>query len=367
MLTQIIRTYQDDGVSGIIGKLLMRLRYLYHRALIDDSANSAKWEAVHGKFKDKRVFLVGNGPSLNKTPLYLLKNEYTMCFNRFYIMTERLNWKPYFYMTVDDLVLSDLVNESDLVVPKTKYSFFPDVHFRGINFKRKMKRYENVLWTHNLISRGFSHNLPKIHSGGTVVGQAIQVLSFLGFSEIYLVGVDMNFRIHTSAERIDRTQKTNIISRNDDDPNHFDPRYFGKNKQYHQPEARVIDDAHEILKWIASYAKTIDLKILNAGYDSHLGGFNRTEFVTLFKYSGSEVKSLFEECLFKHSSLSSVEEFEKKYQYLDSFEIADAELDSFHTNESKGLQVLKRLIFSHIPIGPYQGKYYFLKRADHEA
>ena len=43
-----------------------------------DTENDKKFLEIKGKYKGKRIFILGNGPSLNKMPLYLLKNEYTM-------------------------------------------------------------------------------------------------------------------------------------------------------------------------------------------------------------------------------------------------------------------------------------------------
>ena len=54
------------------------------------------WSHLKNKYKNKRVFLIGNGPSLKKTPLHFLKNEYTIVFNRFNLFFERINWIPTF-------------------------------------------------------------------------------------------------------------------------------------------------------------------------------------------------------------------------------------------------------------------------------
>ena len=110
---------------------------------------------IKNKYKNKRIFVIGNGPSLNKTPLYLLKNEYKICFNRFFVMQERLNWTPDLFLTSDNLVLSDLVSEFDQIIPKTKFSFFPGIHFRGNNYIEEIQKYPNAYWTIHLMGRIF--------------------------------------------------------------------------------------------------------------------------------------------------------------------------------------------------------------------
>ena len=60
----------------------------------------------------------------------------------------------------------------------------------------------------------------------------------------------MNYRIHKSAKLIN-SKGIDIQSQNNDDPNHFDPRYFGKGKKYHQPKKYVIENTIKDLSYIA--------------------------------------------------------------------------------------------------------------------
>ena len=45
----------------------------------------------------KRVFLVGNGPSLNDMDLDLLENEDTIAMNRIELIYEKTKWRPTYY------------------------------------------------------------------------------------------------------------------------------------------------------------------------------------------------------------------------------------------------------------------------------
>jgi hypothetical protein len=95
------------------------------RTFRDDSANVARWQRLKGKYVGKRAFLLGNGPSLNRTPLHLLAGEHTMCFNWFNLMYERLSWRPTFYTTIDDRVLSDIAPQLGEVLSGVEYAFLP--------------------------------------------------------------------------------------------------------------------------------------------------------------------------------------------------------------------------------------------------
>ena len=168
-LKKIKNAIKANGFRGVVLKIINRLRFIYLRKKYSKECEFKKWETIKNKYRGKSVFLIGNGPSLNRTPLYYLKNEYKMCFNRFNVMGERLNWVPDFFLTVDNLVLNDMLDELEQIIPHTKHSFFPGVHFRGDVFVNKIK-HDNVFFTKQLIvSNGFSENLPKIITGGTVI------------------------------------------------------------------------------------------------------------------------------------------------------------------------------------------------------
>ena len=103
-------------------KLIKKIRptILYRVALyVYDIPSSVAWfvdgkgiesrkrlERFKNKYKGKRCFIIGNGPSLNKMDLSPLKNEYTFGLNRFYLIRKRIGFYPKFLVSVNDLVLS---------------------------------------------------------------------------------------------------------------------------------------------------------------------------------------------------------------------------------------------------------------------
>ena len=78
----------------------------------------------------------------------------------------------------------------------------------------------------------FSNDITKkAFWGGTVVYFSLQIAYFLGFKEIYLIGVDLSYDIPKSVKI-----ENNIITSTEDDPNHFHKDYFGKGKKWHFPK-----------------------------------------------------------------------------------------------------------------------------------
>jgi hypothetical protein len=362
LLSKTYGTFKKNGASAVFSKSLSRINSIYKRKRLNDAEEIERWKSLKDKYRGERAFIIGNGPSLNKTPLYLLKNEYTMCFNRFFIMSERINWEPKFYTTTDNVVLSDILQEAIEFIPKTIYSFLPDIHFRGDNFIERVGRISNLYWLHQQHGEGFSQDLPKIFPGGTVVYEGLQILNFLGFKEIYLVGVDLSYQTHTTVKYL-KKKGLDIESQKDDDPNHFDPRYFGKNKKYHQPEDFVIQNIFRQLKYLADILPELSLKIINAGYDSKLEYFPKADFQRVLNFSYEEREALFLECLSKASKHSTLKEFESENPRFETFD--DSQLSSeggFFADLDAALPLIPKAIFTHIPVGPFDNKYYFIKR-----
>jgi len=53
------------------------------------------------KYKGKRCFVIGNGPSLNKQDLTLLKGEITIVMNHFHLHPVLQVWQPTFWCLAD--------------------------------------------------------------------------------------------------------------------------------------------------------------------------------------------------------------------------------------------------------------------------
>jgi len=354
----------ENGFNEYFSNKYRVINYYLKRLSNKQNDNDVKkWQNLKDKYKGKRVFLIGNGPSLNKTPLFLLKNEYKMCFNHFYLMNERLNWKPQFYTIIDNLVLTDITNNFELVEKSSDKIFIPDIHWRGEQFSNRLGyNNENLFYLHFIPGRkGFSQKLPKIFSGGSVIVEGMQILKYLGFDEIILVGVDMNYKIHETAKPIDGNEK-DIEAINDDDPNHFDARYFGTGKKYHQPTPEVILRINKSLLEISRNMNRLGFKVLNAGYDTKVECFEKIDIVKHLGMNESMQRDLFVDLIRSKTYYLSIEDMEKNVINLESDELPEKIDQSFSINTNAGFENIKSFIKSHLPLGPYRDKLYFIFR-----
>ena len=362
---KIFNIAKNRGVVDLFYAVARRSYYLYLRKKITSSfekLNLKKWDRIKNRYKGNRVFLIGNGPSLNNTELYLLKNEYTICFNHFDLFFERINWTPTFYSVTDELVLKDKISIIKELSKKIKISFLPAIHYRGFIFYKKLSSIKNIFWIFHRFGRGFSINLPNTFQGGSVIYEAFQILYHMGFSEIYLLGVDMNYKIHDNVDYFNNKNSTEIQSRLNDDPNHFDPRYFGKGKKYHQPKAFVIKNIIDNLNYIKEISEKLNFKIYNSGYNSKINLFEAKPLLSLF--SKEYIRNSFEELVKDITHFKNIQEINLKIKSYESFDKNSLSNVSFYTHSNIGNKFIKEFLISHKVIGPFEKKIYFMLKSD---
>ncbi|MGN0809547.1 MAG: 6-hydroxymethylpterin diphosphokinase MptE-like protein [Christensenellales bacterium] len=223
-----------------------------------------------GKFMGKRCFIIGNGPSLRAGDLDKLRDEYSFAFNRIYYIFEHTSWRPTFYCTQDVKIAQASFQEIRDAI-STPYLFAP------IN----LKWYEGVdIDTDFFFSPrpagdripDFSENIAAyIGIGNTVAYTAIQLAVYMGFSELYLLGVDHSFQTYQDKDG-------NVIF----DPsvkNYFCDQYNHDNEQLYVPKLDL-----STLAFIAaqSYAESHPVTIYNATRGGKLEVFPRVDFDSLF-------------------------------------------------------------------------------------
>lgn len=326
--------------------------------------NKTKWKQLKGKYTGKRVFLIGNGPSLNKTPLYLLKNEYTLCFNRFDLMLERFTWHPSFYAMSDVTVMLDTLDNVKYMSKLCDKTFLKS-ELGNTRIDKIFPPEEDVLYFMSM-SKSFSKNLPYTSNvGSTVAISGLQILNYLGFSEIYLIGVDMNYVIHKSSVSIHKFEEGDgeiIQSTADDDPNHFDPRYFGKGAKYSQPNDYIMNEMltnmQRISEWFKAESNTV---VKNAGYDSKLTCFEKVDFEKVLNFSKEQVDALFTEVV-TSKGFANIDDINMQSHSCSSINEWDVNWDVVKVPTNYAVDIVKKVVLNYIPIGPYEGNVFFIKR-----
>jgi hypothetical protein len=226
---------------------------------------------------------MGNGPSLNQTDLALLRNEYVWGTNRCYLLFDRIPWRPSFYTAVDNRVVPDISRDiRGLVRDMRSTLFFFPVAFRT---KRILCSDKNVYWYNQVLLD--ESRLPggmfsidaalKVSSVRTVTIAALQLAVYLGFNPIYLIGCDTSYKIPSSVYH-EKGDPDRLVS-TQDDPNHFDPDYFGKGRKWHDPH---VDRMIFHFQQAKTVCDELGVSVYNATVGGNLEVYPRVEFNDLF-------------------------------------------------------------------------------------
>ena len=219
--------------------------------------------------KTGRCFLLGNGPSLTIEDLELLyrNNVDTFAANRIYSLFGKTKWRPTYYFCQDNKVMSQIYNDLLYAVEESQYSFFSINNFNHSNellqnkksffyFIRHLK--DNDIGYSDDVSHG-------VFEGMTVIYSMAQIAIYMGYKEIYLLGVDHNFKpaIGVSNDKENHFEGVKQI----DDSKLYPPNYILMNKAF--SKLRDYCDTHGII-------------IKNATRGGLLEIFERVDIDTLF-------------------------------------------------------------------------------------
>ena len=226
--------------------------------------STIRMRKLKNKYYGQRCFIIGNGPSLNRMDLSLLKNEYTFGLNRIYLLFPKIGFTTTYYVAVNRLVIEQCAHEIEKL-PITKFiSYHAKPH---INYTSDM-----IFVCNPGTGLFFSKNpVSRISEGATVTYVAMQIAFYLGFSQVILIGVDHNFT--TKGE----PHKT--VTSEGPDPNHFSPDYFNKGFQWQLPDLDTSEEAYRLAK---QTFEQDGRKILDATVDGRLQVFPKVDFQSLF-------------------------------------------------------------------------------------
>jgi hypothetical protein len=237
----------------------------WRRQRYETSASSKRLTAFRGKHDGERCFIIGNGPSLQTDDLEKLCGEYTFAANRIYKLYSELTWRPTYWMCVDPYII-----EEDYAVihnlPGIKF-VSSDIEKFGVHSAESLyiilndqPYYIRKYSAHNKVE--FSTDCSqKTAAGETVTFNAIQMAVYMGFKEIYLIGVD-----HSYSQTINPDGKL-VVDRSVKD-------YFGDMK----PKAYTVQNypiATKAYQTAQIYCSTHGIKICNATRGGKLEVFPR--------------------------------------------------------------------------------------------
>ncbi len=221
--------------------------------------------SLKDKHWGERCFIIGNGPSLRKTDLSLLRDEATFGLNRIYMLFDELAFSTTYYVAVNRLVIEQCAHEiKGLPCPK----FISRQSCDLIEFTDTMI----FLQSRQGHDPRFSTDIAEgVWEGATVTYVALQIAYYMGFAKVILVGVDHSYST--------KGKPSSTVVSEGDDLNHFDPRYFGKGFRWQLPCLETSELAYRIAK---HKYKSTNREIVDATVDGRLLIFPKVDYQTLF-------------------------------------------------------------------------------------
>lgn len=162
----------------------------------EQTFDGKKLKKYHNKHKGERCFIVANGPSLRSEDLELLhsKGEVTFAMNRIFKIFPQTNWRPTYYVCEDELIAADCQKEINEIPAKEKFIPIEIKWWHNINIENAIHFHLNYSLEYEC-EYGFSADIShQVECARTVTCSCMQIAAYMGFSEIYLIGVDHNFQ-----------------------------------------------------------------------------------------------------------------------------------------------------------------------------
>ena len=221
----------------------------------------------HNIHENERCFIVANGPSIQKTNLDLLQNEFTFGLNRIYLNFQTSSFRPTYYVAVNELVLRQFNSEIEkLTMPK----------FLNWNCRSFFKKFDNRLMFLKpklVFNDYFESDLAKpFVFGGTVTFVTLQLAYFMGFKEVILVGLDHRY----NEKGIPNEKETRSYEK---DASHFHPDYFPKGSQWQLPDLLRSEIDFSLAR---AFYENNNRRIIDATIGGNCQVFEKTPYESLF-------------------------------------------------------------------------------------
>lgn len=233
------------------------------------SEDSRFIEQYKGKYEGKRCFIIGNGPSLTGEDLELIKGEISFACNRIYNIFGQTSWRPDFWMCTDAECLTDEIENIKALKGPVKFvrNMGKNYDFREKDQIHKIIIYDKfVLDKNRFMKNSISTQCHKYFSMSfTVTCEEIEFAIYMGFKEIYLLGVDHNYPIS-----IDKSGKKTV-------DNNVKSHFGGGGSANASLHYIYLDAATQCYQVYRDYADAHGIRIYNATRGGKLEVFERAD------------------------------------------------------------------------------------------
>lgn len=198
-----------------------KIAWSFSKIGVENRKNLYSFKDIH---KGKRCYLVANGPSLKQMDLSFIKNSISFGLNRIYLAYDDMNFKNDYLVSINSLVLTQFKDEiKSLNIPK----------FLNWENRSSFSKENSIHYIYkSFLGDDFGIDMSKsLNPAATVTYAALQIIYFMGFSEVIIIGMDHNFE----TKKKNRPNETEVRDEEVDN-NHFHPNYFPKGSKWETPD-----------------------------------------------------------------------------------------------------------------------------------
>lgn len=198
------------------------LRYALEAAAYQAFADTGALQDLKGAARGRPLLIVGNGPSLNSTPLDAFAGASSIGMNKIDLIYKRTDWRPSLVLCSNNLVMKQhWQNWLQHGVPAF-------LAWKGRHFVNRAHRSKFSYYNANIDDHFSTNIVHDVGIGVTVTYAALQFAYFMQADPVVIVGVDHSF----AAPR----ETGAYVKMATDDANHFDPNYFAKGTYWGLPD-----------------------------------------------------------------------------------------------------------------------------------
>lgn len=253
LLEQGIDIVQSDDYDAMFSEKNLN-RIFYERW-------SSRFEAIKEKKRGDSIFVIGNGPSLRVDDLEAIAEcgIPSIGTNNIFYAFEKTNWRPDFFVLSDHESIREyasseriqkIVTDIPKIISDNYYEFCCNCSDENTYFFQQLQSFPDVRYSGD-ITEG-------VYSSDTVTYAALQIASYLGYKNIYLLGVDNGGSTGEGKKYHFYEEKVGEV-----DINGFESTFFRANTGY---------------SYADSYSKNNGFRIFNATRGGCLEAFQRVSF-----------------------------------------------------------------------------------------
>ena len=226
--------------------------------------NARRLASYRDQHAGERCFIIGNGPSLSITDLVRLSGETTFAANKIYLAFGLTAWRPTYYVAEDDHFLEQ---------HHAEISRWPGfVKFVNGRWRHLFRGDREVIWypwrppDAHAFPRFSTDALRVLHCGYMVTYVSLQLAYWMGFSRVYLLGVDFDYGTRFAGV-------PTVAHASEHGRDHFVPNYFKPGELRYLPR---LDLAEVAMRCALDAYRAGGRQVWNATPGGKLEVFERT-------------------------------------------------------------------------------------------